>query len=154
MSTKQIDLNTYLRDIKSEVEQLDDVHQALILGSSFTADDIDKMSHQDGVANVLITAVGGGVELKGQQRWNTCNFGIYVMCGKDNDPETIGYSSTALDITHQILGLVHGNKFGKKHSGALSVPQITEFSAFSNEDFEKRGFVVWYCIFNQQLRIA
>lgn len=154
MSTKTIDLNTYLHDYKTELEQLDSVNQVKILGSSFTADDIDKLSHQYGVANVLITAVGGPVRLAGQQRLNTCTFGIYVLAGKDNDNETIGYSSFAIDTTKQILDLVHKNEVGKKHPASLRVPVITEFSALSNQDFEKRGFVVWYLIFNQELIIA
>lgn len=149
-----ININEYLRTIKQEVEKLEDVHQVKLMGTSFTAEDIDKLSHQDGYANALITSVGGGVESKGQQEWNTCTVGIYILCGKDNDPETIGYSSTAIDVAHQALQLVHKNAFGKQHSGALSIPKIKVFSAFTNEDFEKRGFVAWYCVFTQQLRIA
>lgn len=149
-----INLDQYVRTIKQHIEEIDDVNQVKVLGTSFNSDDINKLSHQDGKANILLVVSGGDVTTKGQQLWNNCTFGVFVVCGKDNDFETIGYSSHAIDITHQILAMIHQREFSKNHKSAFTVPKVRKFSAYTNQDFEKRGFVVWYCIFQQELRIA
>lgn len=153
-----IDLDAYLRDIRDTVQSLPDVNEAYVTGSAFTPDDFDKISHQRGLVNVLLYASGGQINSNGNgvnaQHWVNCNFGLVAFCERDDDVNTIGYSSQAIGVTQQLLQLISSKEIGKDYSGALDRPKITDFTIIPDDVVESNSFVIWHFRFVQRLRIA
>lgn len=153
-----INLDQYLREIRDTIQALDDVNEAYITGSAFTPEDFEKLSHQRGLVNVLIYASGGAIETQGNgngaQHWVECNFGLVSFCERDDDADTIGYSSQAIKTTQALLAKMSRDEIGQKHAGALHRPKIIDFSIIPDEMVEATSFVIWHCRFTQKLRIA
>ena len=149
--TQGISLNDYTNSIKSELEALDEVHEAILFCGQITEDDIDNLSLQPGYPTVLLASVGGKL-MKGSNPKNVecdATFGIYVIA--DIESNSMGYSPSAVSLTEKIVGMIAANKIGRAERNAVRLPELLEMSSFPAPVKNGSQYATWYCVFTQRV---